>query len=118
MSCDEWVTGPFGLNAVRGTTVQGQRTVLAVAHNLTSATRLAEVLPLVESDRRVQVAYTQVPMSVNRGGLGDFLHGLGGLLMPWEQAIRTRFDLAIAASSGGLERLHAPIMTLPHGSGP
>ena len=118
MPSDEWVPGPFGLNAVKGTTVQGQHTVLAVAHHLTAGTRLAEVLPLLESDRRIQVAYTAAPTSVNTGGLMDFLYGLGGLVMPWEQAIHTRFDLAIAANDGMLERLHAPVMTFQHGAGP
>jgi hypothetical protein len=92
--------------------------VLAVAHHLTAGTRLAEVLPLLECDRRIQVVYTAAPVSMNTGGLSDFLRGLGGLVMPWGQAIHTRFDLAIAASHGMLERLHAPVMTLPHGSGP
>ncbi|MFB9839707.1 hypothetical protein [Actinoallomurus acaciae] len=118
MSNDEWVPGPFGLDAAKGTTVPGQRTVLAVVHHLTAGTRLAEVLPLLESDRRIQVVYTAAPSSHFTGGLADYLHRLGGLTVPWSQAIRTRFDLAIAASNGRLESLHAPVLTLPHGSGP
>jgi hypothetical protein len=98
--------------------VSGQRNVLVVAHHLTAGTRLTEVLPLLESDRRVQVVYTAATASINTGGLADFLRGLGGLVIPWNQAIRMRFDLAIAASHGMLERLHAPVLTLPHGTGP
>ena len=58
---NEWVPTPFGLNAVKGTTVQGRRTVLAVAHNFAGGTRLAEVMPLLESDRRIQVAPRDKP---------------------------------------------------------
>lgn len=118
MSNDEWVPGPFGLDAAKGTTVPGQRTVLAVVHHLTAGTRLAEVLPLLESDRRIQVVYTAAPSSHFTGGLADYLHRLGGLTVPWSQAIRTEFALAIAATHGRLEDLHAPVLTLPHGSGP
>jgi hypothetical protein len=118
LSYDEWVPGPFGLDAAKGATVPGERTVLVVVHHLTAGTRLAEILPLLETDRRIQVAYTAAPSSVNPGGLAEFLHGLGGLVMPWSQAVRTEFDLAIAAGHGMLERLHAPVMTLSHGTGP
>jgi hypothetical protein len=118
VACEDWIRGPFGVDAVRGTTVPDQRTVLAVVHHLTAGTRLAEVLPLLESDRRVQVVYTAAPSSPFTAGLTDYLHGLGGLVVPWSQATRTSFDLAIAASHGMLEELHAPILTLPHGSGP
>jgi hypothetical protein len=115
---NEWVNGPFGLDGIKGMTVPDQRTVLAVAHHLTSATRLTEVLPLLESDRRIQVVYTAAPASYFTGGLTDYLRGLAGLVVPWDQAIRTRWDMAIAASHGLLEQLHAPVLTLPHGSGP
>jgi hypothetical protein len=115
---DEWVSGPFGLDADKGTTVSGQRNALVVAHHLTAGTRLTEVLPLLESDRRIQVVYTAAPSSINTGGLTEFLRGLGGLVIPWNQAIRMEFHIAIAASHGMLERLHAPVLTLPHGTGP
>ncbi len=118
MSYDEWVPGPFGLNATRGTTVPPERLVLAVAHHVTAGTRLAEVLPLLETDRRIQVAYTAAPTSENTNGLADYLRARGGLVMPWSQAVRLEFDLAIAANHGGLEQLHAPVMTVGHGAGP
>src|SRR2546430_14145158 len=37
--------------------------------------------------------------------------------MPWEQATRQQFDLAVAAASGGLHELHAPLMMMAHGAG-
>jgi hypothetical protein len=110
--------GPFGLDSAKVVTVPGRRTVLAVVHHVTAGTRLAEVLPLLEHDRRVHVAYTAAPASVHTGGLPEYLAALGCLEVPWSQATRTSFDLAIAASHGMLENLHAPVLTLPHGSGP
>ncbi|WP_433171608.1 hypothetical protein [Actinoallomurus sp. CA-150999] len=115
---DEWRLGPYGLDAAKGTTLTGRRTVLVVVHHLAAATRLADVVPLLESDRRVQVVYTESPASVLRVGVGDYLRGLDGLVIPYPQAIRTSFDLALAAGDGMLQELHAPILTLPHGVPP
>ncbi|WP_157430401.1 hypothetical protein [Actinomadura macra] len=115
---DMWAPGPFGLDAPKGATMPAQRKVLAVAHHVTAATRLADVLPLLESDRRVVVAYTAAPASIFTRGLEEFLHRLGGVVLPWRQAAASRFDLAVAASHGMLDGLHAPVMTVPHGTGP
>lgn len=115
---NEWVRGSFGLDAGRYATLHGRRTVLAVVHHLTAGTRLADVLPLLENDRRIQVAYTAAPSSPLSGGGAEYIRGLGGLTLPWEQALQNRFDLAVAAGNGSMEHLHAPILTLPHGAGP
>jgi hypothetical protein len=92
--------------------------VLGVAHHLAGAIRLADILPLVESDRRVRVVYTVPPTSLYAAGAHDHLRDLEARVIPWEQAIQTRFDLAVAAGQGGLERVHAPVMTCFHGAGP
>lgn len=115
---EAWVTGPFGLDARMGSTVPVRRAVLAVAHHMAAATRLADVMPLLESDQRVAVAYTAAPASAHTGGLDAHLRDLGGLVVPWRQAINTRWDLVVAAGHGMLEKLHGPVMTLLHGAGP
>jgi hypothetical protein len=110
--------GPFGLDAPNGQTVRYQRTVLAVAHSVTTAARLADVLPLLERDRRVQVMYTCAPSSVFAEEATDYLRRMGGVVVPWQQATAgARFDLAVAASHGSLEQLHAPVLVVPHGVG-
>jgi hypothetical protein len=76
-----------------------------------------DVAPLLETDRRVQVIYTCAPSSVFAAGAREFLGRLGAVVLPWRQAVQTRFDLAVAASQGGLEQLHAPVLTIPHGVG-
>jgi hypothetical protein len=120
MSCAEWVVGPFGLNSSAGGTLECQRTVLAVVHHLTAATRLADIVPLLESDRRVQVVFTWAPGSlapVMPAEVREFLRRLDGVVLPWQQAAEVRFDLAIAAARPSLERLHAPVLTVSHGIG-
>lgn len=93
-----------------------RRRVLAVVHTVTSGQRLLDVVRLLEGDWRVQVFFTSAP-DVFNGGVADFLERLGGLVLPWGQAVQTVFDLAVAASHGGLHELHAPVVVLPHGAG-
>ena len=109
--------GPYGLDAGKCATLTVARTVLVPVHHVTAGTRLAEVLPLLERDRRIQVVYTQAPTVRFGAGTAEYLRGLGGVVVPWRMAMATRFDLAVAAAHGGLENLHAPVLYLPHGVG-
>ena len=117
MEYGEWAHGPFGLDAQRGRTVRYQRTVLVVVHTVTAGTRLGDVVPLLEGDRRIQVVFTHAPSSLISGGVREYLSRLGGVVVPWQQATQMQFDLALAASDGLLEWVHAPVMKLPHGVG-
>jgi hypothetical protein len=117
MGYGEWERGPFGLDAQRGRTLRCQRTVLAVVHTVTAGTRLGDVVPLLEADLRVQVVFTYAPSALISGGVQEFLASLGGVVIPWRQAVQTRFDLALAASDGMLEWVHAPVVTMLHGAG-
>ncbi|ASU83890.1 hypothetical protein CDO52_14850 [Nocardiopsis gilva YIM 90087] len=113
-----WSVGPFGLDGATRSTWSPQRTVLVVIHHLTAGTRLADVVPLLESDPRLQIAYTVPPTSPFHQSGSDYARSLDGLVLPWDQATSLRFDLAVAAHHGGLDRLHAPVLTLHHGCGP
>jgi hypothetical protein len=120
MSYEEWTIGPFGLNGSTGGTLDCQRTVLVVVHHLTAASRLADIVPWLESDRRVQVVFTWAPGSlapVMPASIREFLRRLEGVVLPWQQATQVRFDLAVAAARPSLERLHAPVLTVSHGIG-
>ncbi len=114
--CEKLIDGPFGVNETRWGTGDNSRTVLVVVHSVTAGTRLTDVTPLLESDLRIQVVFTSSPSSFP-AGTGEFLRRLGAVVVPWQQAIRERFDLAVAASYGRLEQLHAPALTLSHGVG-
>jgi hypothetical protein len=113
----QWEIGPFGLDARRAATFAPERTVLAVVHHMTAATRLADIMPLLEADRRIQVVYACAPGSASPGWTAEYLERLGAVVIPWQQATQTQFDLAVAASYPQLERLHAPVLHVPHGIG-
>ncbi|MGW5492813.1 hypothetical protein [Streptomyces olivaceoviridis] len=97
-------------------TVRGCKRVLVVVHTMTFAQRLREVFGLLEADLRIQVVFTVAPHAFGSGVAG-YLRGLGIATVPWEEALRTEFDLAVAAGSRGLHELRAPVVRVSHGAG-
>jgi hypothetical protein len=115
---EEWLRVPVGPGARNWTSHQVERTVLAIVHNVTSATRLLDVLALFESDPRVQVVFTWTRSSPFTHDVEAFLADVGAIHLPWDQALRTGFDLAVSASYGGeLDLLDAPLVVVSHGVG-
>ncbi len=90
--------------------------VLVVIHTLVYGLRLQDLLVLFGSDLRVNVNFTVAPHAFN-DGVTEFLRELGASVLPWEDAVRTEFDLVLAAGSQGIEQLHGPLVRLPHGPG-
>jgi hypothetical protein len=111
-----WRDVPVGLDARRWVTRTNCKTVLVAVHTVASGQRLLDVTRLLESDLRIQVIFTNPP-DVFSNGVADFLHGLGAVVVSWEQATRVEFDLAITAAYGSIHELHAPLIVLPHGIG-
>ncbi|MEV0277918.1 hypothetical protein AB0I22_16275 [Streptomyces sp. NPDC050610] len=92
--------------------------VLFVVHNVTSATRLLDVLPLFRDDLRVQMLATCTGSSPFLAGVPELLAAAGLPVLPWEQAKATPVDLAVSASYGGeLELLQGKLAVLSHGVG-
>ncbi|MEU4445869.1 hypothetical protein AB0K14_22845 [Actinosynnema sp. NPDC050801] len=114
MTGDGWTNAPVGLGAENRITVAGCRVVLVVVPHVVAGTRLVDLLPLIESDQRVQVLFT-VQGSVH--GTAEFTHRLGGHVLPWDQATRQRFDLVLAAGFRGVDQVHGPVLVVPHGAG-
>jgi hypothetical protein len=110
--------GPYGLNQATHATFRSEKTLLVVVHHYTALTRLRDVVPLVEEDPRIQVVYTVAPTSVFAAAARERLERDGSVLIPWSAAVECRFDAAIAAGTGALDQLHAPVITLSHGHGP
>ncbi|WNV88940.1 hypothetical protein [Umezawaea sp. Da 62-37] len=50
-------------------------------------------------------------------GVEEYVRGWGGVVLPWEQVVRMRFDLALAASFQEIHRVPAPVLVSPHGVG-
>ncbi|GAA4021195.1 hypothetical protein GCM10022247_51720 [Allokutzneria multivorans] len=113
-----WVKSPIGVHAQRWSTLSGTRKVLFVVHTVTSANRLLDLVPLFDSDLRVQLVFTCPQASAITGGVVECFAELGVLAVPWEQALDTDFDLAITANhSGKLHEIRAPLMIVSHGVG-
>ncbi|WP_079127580.1 hypothetical protein [Streptomyces sp. TP-A0874] len=92
--------------------------VLGVARTLTSATRLLDVLSLLRPEDGIEISYTVNPGSVFSAGLDQYLADVGARVLPWREATRQRFDLAVAcAVNTSMRRLRAPLLVLPHGAG-
>ncbi|MFF4379723.1 hypothetical protein [Kitasatospora sp. NPDC001547] len=93
--------------------------VLAVARTLTSATRVLDVLTLLSPDG-IERYFTVNPGSAFADrALDEYLRGLPGFtVLDWEDAVRRRFDLAVAcAVHSSMHRLDARLVVLPHGAG-
>ncbi|MFD4223997.1 hypothetical protein ACFWRE_31250, partial [Streptomyces fimicarius] len=115
---DQWIRVPVGDDAARWATRVRCRRVLLVVHNVTSATRLLDVLPLFHDDLGIQLLATCTGSSAFRSGIADLLADTGVPVLPWEQALATPVDLAISASFGGeLHAIQGPLAILSHGIG-
>ncbi|MHC3471722.1 hypothetical protein ACYF6T_23910 [Streptomyces sp. 7R007] len=111
-----WRHVPVRPDVERWATRRTRRRLLVVVHTVIAGQRLLDTVRLLEGDNRVQTFFTQAP-DVFGNGVAAFLDRLQGLVVPWSQAVQTRFDLALAASHGSLHELHAPVIVLPHGAG-
>lgn len=115
---DAWVQTPIGPEADKWTTWPGCRRVLAVTRTVADTQRLLDPLATLARDPRVQVVFTIDPGTQFGAGVRPLLDRLGAVVVPWEQAVLTRFDLALAASVGrDLDRFRAPVVLFAHGVG-
>lgn len=97
-------------------TLPGCKKVLVIVHTEVYGQRLGDLLSLLASDLRIQTVFTVAPHAFN-GGATRFLRGIGADVLPWEEAVSTDFDLALAAGSQGMDQVRAPLIRLPHGAG-
>ncbi|MEU4802873.1 hypothetical protein [Actinosynnema sp. NPDC023587] len=86
-----------------------------MVHTVAGGRRVLEAVEVIESDPRVQITFCRAPDAFS-SGVDEFLRGTRGVVLPWEQATRERFDLALAASHGSVHLLHAPLLLVPHGA--
>ncbi|MFV0130431.1 hypothetical protein ACLGI4_22425 [Streptomyces sp. HMX112] len=115
---EEWLRVPVGADAERWVTRGDVRTVLFVVHNVTSATRLLDVLPLFDGEWGVQCLATCTGSSPFLAGVPELLAGAGLPVLPWAQAKEMAVDLVVSASYGGeLHALRGKLTVLSHGVG-
>ncbi|XVV00730.1 hypothetical protein ACQPW3_25275 [Actinosynnema sp. CA-248983] len=95
-----------------------ERSVLVVVHTVTAWNRLADILPVFDSDQRVQLVFTYPAASAIGADVEELLRARGALAMPWDQVVATEFDLALSVhNSGNLHEINAPLVILSHGIG-
>jgi hypothetical protein len=111
---DGWLRIPVDPTAGDWLTVRTERTVLAIVHTLAGAVHIQDAVEQIESDPRIQVVFTQAPDLFSHR-VGAFLDRLDGVTIPWQQAVHTRFDLAVVADTAEVHELRAPILLVPHG---
>lgn len=115
----EWIRVPVDEGELTRWATRGRcRRVLFVVHNVTSSTRLLDVIPLFRGDFRIQMLATCTGSSPFQYGVARLLERMGLPVLPWEQALATSVDLAISASFGGqLDRISGQLVVLSHGVG-
>ncbi|UOZ06296.1 hypothetical protein [Amycolatopsis sp. WQ 127309] len=114
---DQWVRGPIGMGAHLRVTRPGCRTALVVVPTMAAGTRLLDLVPLLETDHRVQILFTVPHDTDSWYGVEEFVRAQHGLVLPWHQAIQHRFDLVLTASHRHLAELRGPILLVSHGAG-
>src|ERR1700744_976317 len=100
-----WAQLPVGIDARQWLTRSTTRTVLVAVHTIVAGQRLLDIVDLVESDPRIQVVFTAAP-EIFDADVPSLLRDIGAAVIPWQQATRERFDLALAASCSSIARLH------------
>jgi hypothetical protein len=105
------------MNADHRVTREGCRIVLVMVPTVTAGHRLLDVTSLLEGDQRVQVVFTVPHGTEHWQGPEEFIRAQYGLLVPWPQAVQTRFDLILSASHREIDRVHGNLLLLSHGAG-
>jgi hypothetical protein len=117
MSQERWLRGPIGLDADRRVTVPGCRTVLIMVPHVVAGTRLvADVLPLLKNDPRLQVVFAVSETGGHWHGTEEFVRGQDGIVLPWQQVVQHEFDLVLAAGHNDLDQVRGKVLLLPHGA--
>ncbi|MEJ3749533.1 hypothetical protein WEI85_40525 [Actinomycetes bacterium KLBMP 9797] len=101
-------------------TLRDERRVLVVARTVTALTRLADILALTAPDHRIQTYFTHDPAhpAVFGAGVERLLDRLDPVVVPWREARRDRFHLALSVSENDrLHQLRSPVLLMPHGVG-
>ncbi|SED45334.1 hypothetical protein SAMN04489727_7930 [Amycolatopsis tolypomycina] len=117
MTAGTWLRSPIGRTDAHWATRCGTKSVLVLVPHVVAGARLLDLLPLLEADHRVQVAFTDPEGGDNWQATHEFLRAQGGPVLPWAQARRSDVDLVLAGSTRGIDDFTAPVVLVPHGGG-
>lgn len=111
-----WSHAPFGHGVKMRLTRNGFRVVLVMVPHMVAGTRLMDLLPLIESDHRIQTVFT-VPESLESSrDTDEFVRSQDGLVVPWQQAVHHEFDLVLDGSRSDTDPAPGPLLVIPHGA--
>jgi len=109
---------PLNTEARRWTTVDTTHAVLLIAHNITTLSRILDVIDVFDGDPRIQLTFTSTESDPFRRELSEEIAKTGIVTIPWQQAKATKFDLAITASHhDNVGEITSPLVILSHGIG-
>jgi hypothetical protein len=114
---EQWVIAPRHPVVERWITRPDCRLIGVPLPHDQAVNRALDVLPLVEGDYRVQVVFTTPATGFQWAGMEEAVRALGGLWVPWQQAIHTPFDLVLAPCRWGFRELTGPVLLMSHGVG-
>ncbi|WP_253886424.1 hypothetical protein [Actinokineospora diospyrosa] len=112
-----WVRSPVSRVDRHWATNPNCKSVLVMVPHIVAGTRLFDLLALLENDKRLQVVFTQPESWETWQATHDFLAVRGGVVLPWAQARRERYDLVLAGSIRGMDEVNGPALLIPHGGG-
>ncbi|MDX3195577.1 hypothetical protein PV458_44860 [Streptomyces sp. MN03-5084-2B] len=93
------------------------RSVLVLAPHVVALTRLEDLIPLIETDHRVQRVYAIPDDGEDRPDSGDLVRAHDGILLPVRHAGQSTHGLVLAGSTRGLDDVRGPVLLVPHGGG-
>lgn len=93
------------------------KSVLVLAPHVVALARLEDLLPLIESDHRVQRMFAVPADGEDRSDTGEFVRSRGEILLSAKQAQQTNHGLVLAGSNRGLDDVRGPVLFVPHGGG-
>lgn len=109
-----WHRTPVGHGTVTWGAQGDRHTVLVVIRTAATGQHLLDVVRIVESDPRINVAYT-TDSDLPDPGVDRLLRHMDGVLVPWRRATAYDFGLAIATSLTSVRRVRAPSIVMPLG---
>lgn len=114
---EQWVIAPRHRIVERWITRPDCRLIAVPLPHDQAINRALDVLPVVESDHRVQVVFTTPATGFQWAGMEVAAQELGGLWVPWRQALQLPFDLVLAPCHWGARDLTGPVLLMAHGVG-
>ncbi|MEU3895827.1 translation initiation factor 2 [Streptomyces sp. NPDC045251] len=92
--------------------------MLLAARSAVALYRLLDALPALSGDDRITRFFTLVPGSDFGVDVFSAIEGVGGTLVPWDEARSRSYDLVLSASpKGDVHLLRGQHVLLPHGAG-